>query len=119
MEWESIPATTRARTDKPALSIGRNGQIRWNRGFHEALGEPEYVELLVDMQNRRLGIRRAQEAQGSFAVHKASRQRTWGISAGGALRHKGIVSTHALRRWASDFGDGVWGISIEGLETEE
>lgn len=113
MTWKKLPRRSSIRSNKPAIGIQKNGRISWNLGTQQALGSPEYVELLYDPQKKKLGLRKVEsEDLDTFPVRQAGKQRTWGISALGALRSIGIEVDKAYRVFAEIEGD-IAAISVE------
>lgn len=118
MSWKELSSHARVIKIVPAMSIMKNGRITWNEGMQKALGNPEFVKLLVDEEQRRIGLVKAEISATNFGVRKAANQGTWGISAYGALRVADLTVDKAYRNIAQDFGDGVWGIPLPDKETE-
>lgn len=114
MPWQKLRPRISARVRVPAIGIQKNGRIAWNEGTQKALGEPEWVELLYDEKEKKLGLRKVEQSEEAFPVRKAGRQRTWGISALGALKSIGIEIDAAYRRYADIEGDVV-SIDVSGL----
>lgn len=118
MTWKKLHRRASVRSDKPAIGIQKNGRIAWNAGTQEALGLPEYIELLYDEKNKRIGLKKTDsEDLDTFPVRQAAKQRTWGVSALGALRSIGIEVDKAYRAFAEVDGDIV-SISVEQLVTD-
>ena len=112
--WTKLRPRANISADAPAMSLRKNGQIAWNLGLHEALGEPQAVEVLYDPQTRRLAVRKADDAGDAFPVFKARHQRTWQVNALGALRVAGApVGKRTQRARATEFEPGIWGIELE------
>ena len=121
MAWKKLSARAgNLRTGRPAMSIQKNGRVTWNWGLHEALGRPEWVELLFDREAMLLGIRGSAQPDNCLEVRKASKQETWGVSALAMLRSGApyLAVSRAFRTVAHDLGDGIWGISVEELAKE-
>ena len=120
MAWETISAKLTRRTGAPALSIQKNGRVSWNAGMQRVLGNPEWVRMVYDRATDRLALSKAERAAHHFAVRKAKTQESWGFSAYGPLRTiLGIDPSESYRRYAEDFGDGIWGIDIKELRERE
>lgn len=100
MAWETLKANSSKRTTKPSIGIQKNGRISWNEGTQEELGDPQFVELLLDRQGMRLGLKAGQQAEETFSVRKSGTQKTWGISAYGALNIASLVVEKAYRKYA-------------------
>jgi hypothetical protein len=113
-EWEVLPAKASKRTDSPALSLQKNGRISWNEGAQRAMGDPDFVELLLNRRTGRLGLRKVEKSEQAFHVRKSGSQRTWALSAEGALNQAGIKAEVAYRRYA-DVSNGVVSIDISEL----
>ncbi len=118
MSWKKLHSRSSARSTKPAIGIQKNGRISWNEGTQQALQSPQFVELLYDEANKRLGLQKAPvEGEDTFVVRQASKQRTWGISALGALRSIGIEIKQAYRK-AAQVEEGVVFIVMSDLEVK-
>lgn len=114
MSWKKLQARTSKKDTTPALSIQKNGRVAWNLGTHEKLGEPEYVELLLDIEGKRLGVRKVKKTEDAFAVRQTGKQKSWGISAMGALSSEGITVEAAYRKFAQ-VEDNVVFINIDEI----
>lgn len=116
MTWQEWAPRTRPRTTVPALSIQANGSLAWNKGLHDKLGEPTYVRVMHDADGQRLAIRAAERTMEAFTVHRTGRQKSWHISAAGAVKaYMGGLPERAYRRYAEEFEPGVWGIVLDAL----
>lgn len=111
MAWKKIRMRRRySAGDTGAISIQRNGKITWNKRVQEELGEPEWVDLFLDVggEEKRLGLMKSVRGEGSAKVNKHSGQNTWTISALGALRVAGLLVERAYRRPAQREGEVVY-----------
>jgi hypothetical protein len=108
MAWEKLSAKISKRTDMAAISIQKSGRVAWNQGTQKALGEPNFVELLIDRKAGRLGLRKADKGMANFPVKQVGSQKTWGISAQGALGLAGLSVDAAYRRYAEVDNDVVF-----------
>ncbi len=115
MPWEKLSAKSSKRTDMPALSIQKNGRVAWNLGAQNALGDPEFVELLIDHEANRLGLKKTVKGDDNFIVRKNKNQKTWSISAQGALNSTGLVVDASYRRYG-EVSDNVVYININEIE---
>jgi hypothetical protein len=92
---------------QPFVTIQKKGVISLNRAAFEALGGPEFVELLFDPEARLVALR-----QGDSSVEHAYQVRapvknhaTWLISCGAFLSYYEIENSKSVRRAARMDGD--------------
>jgi len=115
--WKKIKATSGRRRGVSSLSIQKWGRIMWNKSAHAALGEPQFVELLIDGDNNRLGIRSTSNSDTSddFEVKTSTNQNSWSINSKIALREVEMVVERAFRRDAQLDDDGVLFIDVSEI----
>lgn len=114
MSWKSLRPGVYRGTVQPTVSIQKSGAVTWNQSAHEALGQPEMVEILFDPERGLLGLRPTEAADGSFRVRRLGPQNTWITSARGALRRVGLLPESAFRQVARMEG-GVLVIDVSEL----
>lgn len=114
MSWESLRPGVYRGTVQSTVSIQKSGAVTWNQSAHEALGQPELVDILFDEERKLLGLRPTSKADGSFRVRRLGPQNTWITSARGALRRVGLLPTSAFRQVAR-LEDGILYISVADL----
>ncbi len=114
MGWRPLRPGIQRGTEQPTVSIQKSGAVTWNQSAHEALGRPAQVEIMLDADRGRLGLRRAQDADESFRVRKLGPQNTWIASARGALRRAGLLPPSAYRQVA-ELEDGLLQIDVSEL----
>lgn len=114
MGWIVLASGTSKRSNEPAISLMKNYRISWNRATQQVLGEPEFVDLLIDPATKRMGLRRTAKSEVSFPVRKSASQDSWGISAEGPLKAAGILVASSHRRYA-ETTDGIVHIGIAEL----
>ena len=115
-QWEVLSSQARLADRLLMLSINRNGRLTFNAPLFKALGEPEFIRLLYDSESDRLGVVKSAPAIDAYPVKKSKTQETYGVSAFGPLKAIERAPEKAFRAQAKDVGDGVWAISLEGLE---
>jgi hypothetical protein len=106
------------RSNDPSISIQKNGRISWNKGTQHALGNPEFVDVLLDRLEKRLGVRRSERTETAYTVRKSATQDSWGVSADGPLKAAGIVVSRSHRRYAAVDGEIVY-IDLTELMSEQ
>ena len=119
MSWEKLKRGASVKSQVPAISIQKSGRVTWNVGAQEALGSPQYVDVLCDLDGNRFGLRKASgQGADTFPVRTSARQRTWGVSARAGLRAIGIELATAFRGLAEREGDVLF-IDISPLMDNE
>lgn len=87
----------------PTVTVTSRGGLSLNRAAFEVLGEPGFVQLLIDRDNDLLGIKRAHEYDdNAYAVNRSSRS----INAIAFVRHA-QVAVHPGTAWR-------WPAFVEG-----
>ena len=107
MGWKKIKVTSGRRRLVPSLSIQKYGRIMWNQSAHEALGAPQFVELLIGEEDNRLGMRSVSSNDNSddFEVKMAKSQISWSINSKSALQEFGLLVERVFRRDTQKDGD--------------
>jgi hypothetical protein len=118
MPWEKLPAEMSKRSEMPAISLQKGGRVAWNEGTNKSLGEPDFVELLIDRKTMRLGLRKSIKGAGNFPVRRVGSQRTWMINAAGTLGLVGLLVDTAYRRYA-EVDDDIVFIDISELFSDQ
>jgi hypothetical protein len=104
----------------PMVTIQRTGVISLNRAAYHAIGEPSYVEMLYDPDERIVGIRPVKEklphaypvrVQGRAASH------TYLLAGLAFMKYYGILPEVSIRYMAEMYGE-VLGVDLkkQGLE---
>lgn len=112
MNWETLDARSSRRTDEPAISVQKNYRVSWNQGAQKAMGGPEYIEILLNREAGLLGLRRAEKSETTFPVRRVAGQRSWGVSAQGALVTAGITDVERSHRRYADAEELADGSSV-------
>lgn len=94
------------------MSIRKGGRISWNLAAQTALGNPKYVDILVDVERNLLGIRKARS--GSAKVTRDRKRNHWLISALVTLRQARLLVERPHHRPASLDGDILY-IPLDAL----
>jgi hypothetical protein len=104
----------------PMVTIQRTGVISLNRAAYHAIGEPSYVEMLYDPDERIVGVRPVKEklphaypvrVQGRAASH------TYLLAGLAFMKYYGILPEVSIRYMAEMYGE-VLGVDLkkQGLE---
>lgn len=100
--------TRQRRTERqPFVTIQKKGVISLNRAAFEALGSPEFVELLFDPDARLVALRRADSwVEHAYQVRAPVKNHaTWLISGAAFVNYYEIENTQSVRRAARLDGD--------------
>jgi hypothetical protein len=104
----------------PELTIQRRGTFSLNQAAYEALGRPQVVELLYDVEERLVGIRKVDtDTPHGYVVRPLGRGSTHLIS-GTAFTNWYDIETLVARRWSATVSeDGMLVIDLKqpGAET--
>jgi hypothetical protein len=107
------------RKREPQVTIQRRGTLALNEAAHLALGSPDAVELLYDLEQRIVGLRTVDP--GAAHAHKvrplsSTASARFAISALAFTRFYDIDTTQS-RRWAAYLDDGVLCIDLNDFGT--
>jgi hypothetical protein len=103
---------------EPMVTIQRKGPISINKAAFHAMGEPSFVELLYDPDERIVGFRPLKEQlPHAYPVRHQGRGSTFLIAGHAFLRFYGIPNEVSTRFAAEMFGD-VLGVDLKkkGIE---
>ncbi|MBV9805117.1 MAG: hypothetical protein JO130_18090 [Solirubrobacterales bacterium] len=94
--------TRQRRAGQPFVSIQKKGVISLNRAAFEALGSPEFVELLFDRDAQLVALRRVDSSvEHAYQVRApVESHATWVISGGAFLTYYEIENSKSVRRAA-------------------
>lgn len=106
MPFETFTRQRRAGR-QPFVTIQKKGVISINRAAFEALGNPEFVELLYDPDARLVGLRRVDSSvEHAYQVRApVEGHATWVISGAAFVSYYEIDTSTSVRRGASMDGD--------------
>ncbi|MHA6751153.1 hypothetical protein ACX31A_09715 [Dermacoccus nishinomiyaensis] len=102
------------------MTIQKSGAISINEAGYKQLGEPRFVQLLHDADERLIALNPTEETDlDGYAVRRQNASKGTGpavISAGNFASDCG-VDTHQARRWAPELIDGmlVVDLKVEGV----
>jgi hypothetical protein len=113
MSWTLAERVVRLVSSDPAISVYKGGNVRWNQAAHSALGEPLYVELLVDRERKLLGIRRSEDNPKAFTVRHLPNRLS--IAARPTLAALELGRPVTIRARKAEFVEGVLAIEVEEL----
>ena len=107
--WEVFTRGSLAAGPVLLFTIRAEGRFVLNRAAYDALGQPEYVELLYDREAQLIGVRSADEqSKDAYVVKKQSRGDTYGMSGAAFCKHYDIQVERSQRYVATiDNGDLV------------
>jgi len=100
--------TRQRRQDRqPYITIQKKGVFSLNKASHDALGNPESVELLYDPEARLVGLRRVDShVEHAYQVRApVENHATWLISGGAFVAYYEIDTSTSVRRAARLDGD--------------
>jgi hypothetical protein len=103
---------------EPMVTIQRKGPISINKIAYHAMGEPAFVELLYDPDERIIGFRPLKELlRHAYPIRKPNRGSTFLIAGHAFLKFYGIPNEVSTRYVAEMFGD-VLGVDLKkkGIE---
>ena len=94
--------TRQRRAGQPFVTIQKKGVISLNRAAFDALGSPEFVELLFDRDAQLVALRRVESSvEHAYQVRApVTNHATWLISGGAFLTYYEIDSSESVRRAA-------------------
>jgi hypothetical protein len=100
-------------SDEPMITVQRKGPISLNHAAYRALGEPAYVELLYDAEERIIGVRALQEKlPHAYPVRRQGRSHTFLIAGHAFIRHFGIPN-EVSKRYVAQMFDEVLGVDLK------
>lgn len=100
--------TRQRRQDRqPYITIQKKGVISLNKASHDALGNPESVELLYDPEARLIALRKVDSSvEHAYQVRApVENHATWLISGGAFVAYYEIDTSASVRRAARLDGD--------------
>jgi hypothetical protein len=118
MAWKKVERI-RGVGQVPSIGINRNGDVAMSGGLWGLMGNPARVELLVDWENARLGIRATEDPEAfKPRADQGSSQRAV-FFASPSLRHASLYPKAAFRIPATQGDDGIWSGDFAGVVFED
>lgn len=103
--WEVFDKRAGVATKSPMVTIQAKGLLSLNRAAYEAVGQPGFVELLYDAQERLVGLRPAEPSSPrAYPVRSQSNGATYLVAGTAFTRHYGLDTAIARRYGASMMG---------------
>lgn len=99
--WRAFDKRSRPLLDDPFVTIQRRGIFSLNASARAAMGNPDAVALLVDVEKRLIGFRPvATSNPRAYALRKQNRSNTW-IVAGQAFTRAYAIDTSTTTRYSA------------------
>jgi hypothetical protein len=104
---------------EPMITLQRKGPISINKVAFQAMGEPSYVELLYDPDERIIGFRPVKEQlTHAYPVRRQGQTgNTWLIAGHAFVKFYGIPN-EVSTRYAAEMFDDVLGVDLKKKGTE-
>lgn len=113
MAFETFKRQRAPLTTEPAITIQKRGTFSLNAPAFEALGSPEYLELLYDRDERLIGLRKADaHVPHAYVVRPLGNGTTQMVSGTAFLAFYGI-EFDAARRWIGRLQDDMLVIDLK------
>jgi hypothetical protein len=101
-------------TREPTVTIQKRGALSLNAAAFEALGSPEFVELLYDRDERLIGFRKlAEDASHAYVVRPAGTHGTNHVISGKAFLRYYDISRDVARRWIAEEQDDILVVDLK------
>lgn len=107
MSWEILQPVRAWGYLSNSISIQANGRLSWGTLAHQAMGEPEKVELLINRGKKAVALRpAAKEGFTATACKESSTVHTIHVAA--TLKANGILCGKAVRKEFSRMGSMIY-----------
>ncbi|HEX3359599.1 MAG TPA: hypothetical protein VHS74_01290 [Solirubrobacterales bacterium] len=114
MPFETFKRQRAIQTTEPAVTIQKRGTFSLNSPAFEALGNPEYLELLYDRQERLIGLRKADSSvPHAYLVRPLGKGGTTQMVSGTAFLAYYGIEFDTARRWIAQLQDDVLVIDLK------
>lgn len=101
MPFETFDKRSATSNKQPMVTITRGGPFSMNRAAQEAMGSPEYVELLYDRADKLIGFRPSSEDNPrAFPVRSQGKNAATFVVAGQAFAKHYELDTSVARRYS-------------------
>lgn len=116
MAFEVYQKGSSASRKSPVVTIQKSGAISINDAGYAQLGEPHFVQLLHDADERLIALKPTSETDlNGYAARRSNASKGTGpvvISAGNFAADCGVDTSHA-RRWTPDMVDGMLVVDLK------
>jgi hypothetical protein len=103
----------RGRFGFPVLTLLRSGGFNLNGAAYQELGRPSKVVLAYDVEDKRIGVRRAEgEEPYAYPVREVSSDSFW-VAAQGFLRYYGLEDRSATRRYKAQLDGNYLAVDLK------
>lgn len=107
MGFEEFDRTKAAYGRKPNVTIQPRGLISINQSAYRKMGEPEYVVLMFDREERLVGIKGTSDTEKGYRVRVATRPGSPAVISGSAFLNYYDLNLDETRKWTPTFDGGV------------
>ena len=116
--WEVFDRKARPSVKQPLVSLQASGNFSMNEASYNAIGRPDFVELLYDRDERIVGFRGANDkSPHSYPITPQANGRTF-QTGGRAFCSYHDIPTGKARRFAGELIDGVLAVNLKGEARE-
>lgn len=105
---------------QPTVTIQKRGVMSFNKAAHEAMGSPDYIELLYDATEKIIGFRPCDGGtKHAYQLRNANAERTSTFMISGtAFVNYYEIDTSVSRRWDAQVIDGLLCVDLKDEFTE-
>jgi hypothetical protein len=119
MTFETFEKNRMPSKGRPAVTIQKRGSISLNTAAYEAIGEPSFVVLLYDREERLIGIRESDaNTPHAYNVRGTGKNQATRVVSGKAFLSYYDIPRGVARRWFAEERDGMLVIDLKQPGTE-
>ena len=107
MGFEVFDKSKAAYGRKPNVTIQPRGLISINQSAYRKMGEPKFVVLMYDREERLIGIGPTSDADKGYRVRVANRSGSPATISGSAFFNYYDLGVDETQRWAPTFDEGL------------
>jgi hypothetical protein len=119
MAFETFKKNRMPAKGEPAITIQRRGALSLNTAAFEAIGSPDYIELLYDRDERLIGIKGSDEdTPHAYMVRGTGKNEATRVVSGKAFLTYYDIPRDVARRWIAEERDDMLVIDLKQPGTE-
>lgn len=119
MAFETFKKNRMPSKGEPAITIQKRGALSLNTAAFEAIGSPEYIELLYDRDERLIGVKGSDEnTPHAYTVRGTGKNEATRVVSGKAFLTYYDIPRDVARRWIAEERDGMLVIDLKQPGTE-
>jgi hypothetical protein len=112
-KWTTFDRRSRPIADEAYVTIQRRGTFSFNQTARTAIGNPEAVELLYDVDERLIGFRPVDPSNPrAYRLRKQGHANNW-ILGGQAFTKTFRINTDTAKRYLATVDDGVLVVDLK------